>query len=105
MTEMNNQDYLKTQQYKTPDNLQARINIHRFFGKRASDETWTEWVFNQMEIQPGMRILELGCGKGEHSLCFAGEWYILPPAFGGLHKWEPIDPMRKLRPVLSFPLP
>lgn len=64
MTEMNNQEYLKTQQYKTPDNLQARINIHRNFGKRASEETWTEWVFNQMAIQPGMRILELGCGTG-----------------------------------------
>lgn len=64
MSEIQNQDYLKNQQYKTPDNLQARINIHRFYGKRASSETWTEWVFNQMEIQPGMRVLELGCGTG-----------------------------------------
>ncbi|MEE4194501.1 MAG: class I SAM-dependent methyltransferase [Anaerolineae bacterium] len=62
--EIQNKDYLKNTQYKTPDNLQARINIHRFFGKQTGSETWTEWVFNQMDIQPGTRILELGCGTG-----------------------------------------
>lgn len=64
MSEINDKAYLKNQQYKTPSNLQARINIHRFYGKHASSETWTEWVFNQMHLQSGMRILELGCGTG-----------------------------------------
>ncbi len=62
--DIQNKQYLKNTQYKTPDNLQARINIHRFYGKQTGSETWTEWVFNQMDFQLGMRILELGCGTG-----------------------------------------
>jgi SAM-dependent methyltransferase len=55
-------DYLLNQQYRQPDCLQARIFLHRAYGTNA--ESWTKWVFEQMQPSPGMSLLELGCGTG-----------------------------------------
>ncbi len=57
------QQYLKEQQYKTQDNLQARINLHIRFG--TNPYSWPRWVFDQLDILSGQRILELGCGPAD----------------------------------------
>ena len=62
MSVFQNKEYLTKEQYKSPDNLQARIYIHQRYGTRA--EGWTKWVYEQMFIRPAMSVLELGCGTG-----------------------------------------
>jgi len=49
------------EQYTNADNLQKRINIHVY---STGEENWFDWVYRHMEIKPGMKILELGCGTG-----------------------------------------
>ena len=55
-------DYLLNQQYRQPDGLQARMFLHRAYGTNA--DSWTKWVFEQMQPVAGMSLLELGCGTG-----------------------------------------
>ena len=57
-----NQAYLKNEQYKDSSNLGARANLHELFS--TTKIPWHVWVFDQMEVQPGMIILECGCGPG-----------------------------------------
>ena len=49
------------EQYQNSSNLEKRINIHAY---STGDEKFMHWVFRNMDLQPGMRILELGCGTG-----------------------------------------
>lgn len=49
------------EQYLDSSNLEKRIRIHDY---STATEEWTEWVFNKMNLQAGMTILELGCGTG-----------------------------------------
>ncbi len=67
------QRYLKEGQYRTPDNLQARITLHRLFG--TSQLSWQRWVFENLRIAAGMRILEAGCGPGE---LWSHNWVDIP---------------------------
>jgi ubiquinone/menaquinone biosynthesis C-methylase UbiE len=60
MTKYTDPNYLKTQQYRSAANLEARIALHRDFGTNPYD--WQLWVFDQLELQPGMQVLEMGCG-------------------------------------------
>ncbi len=62
MPSIDDQKYLKEEQYKTPTNLQARINLHRSYSTNPTP--WHQWIFDQITIQPGSRVLELGCGPG-----------------------------------------
>lgn len=54
--------YLRNQQYKDSSNLDARANLHRLYS--TSPDQWHEWVFENMAVQPGMAVLECGCGPG-----------------------------------------
>jgi len=63
MTRINDQDYLCNEQYKDSKNLDARIRIHIEFS--TNKYGWFRWVFDQYEITPQARILELGCGPGD----------------------------------------
>ncbi len=56
----NNPKYLKEKQYKQSGPLNARINLHQKFSTNPVD--WHEWVFSQLELNNGMKILEVGCG-------------------------------------------
>ncbi|MDR7071383.1 class I SAM-dependent methyltransferase [Fictibacillus barbaricus] len=49
-------------QYKNASNLDIRIRIHEQYSTNKTD--WHEWLFDQYEIQPNSKILELGCGSG-----------------------------------------
>jgi SAM-dependent methyltransferase len=54
--------YLRDQQYKDSSNLDARANLHRLYSTSPLD--WHVWVFEQMDVQPGMAVLECGGGPG-----------------------------------------
>lgn len=47
-------------QYQNVSNIMARISLHSEFSE--NEQGWFEWMFEQYEIRPGSRVLELGCG-------------------------------------------
>ncbi len=55
------QGYLRQVQYRTADNLNARIQIHKLFTK--SDQTWENFIFAHLPDLSGRRLLALGCGN------------------------------------------
>jgi len=59
---MREQDYLKHKQYRDASNLNARAQLHARFS--ANRWGWHRWVFDQLRLHPGCRILEVGCGPG-----------------------------------------
>jgi len=61
MNFLNDPNYLKDQ-YKDSANLEARIALHARFSR--NQQGWMPWVFEQLALQPGMGVLELGCGPG-----------------------------------------
>jgi len=52
--------FLKSEQYQDSHNLDARAELHRRFSTAVTP--WQKWVFPQLDLQPGSRILECGCG-------------------------------------------
>ena len=48
--------------YARPDNVQARMSIHDRFG--VNPQRWHAWVAEQLSLEPGMTVLEIGCGTG-----------------------------------------
>lgn len=63
MSKFTGRSTLRDQQYKTPANLDARIALHRRFS--ANPYPWFRWVYDQLDLQPGLALLELGCGPGD----------------------------------------
>lgn len=63
MPKFTDQDYLKTNQYRNADNLNARIILHERFS--TNPQGWFPWVWDTLEQLPKQaRVLELGCGVG-----------------------------------------
>jgi hypothetical protein len=52
-----------TEQYKTPNNVQVRADLHARFS--TNPYGFHRWAFDQYEFPEGARILELGCGLGD----------------------------------------
>lgn len=50
-------------QYQDASNISARIHLHSLYSQNK--QGWFPWIFEKMNVQEGMRILELGCGDGE----------------------------------------
>lgn len=48
-------------QYHNDENLQKRIDIH---GYSTAEVPWMNWIYKHLNIESGMKILELGCGNG-----------------------------------------
>jgi cyclopropane fatty-acyl-phospholipid synthase-like methyltransferase len=50
------------EQYRNPTKLNTRINIHEKYSENKVD--WHRWLFEQINIAPNNRVLEIGCGDG-----------------------------------------
>ncbi len=50
-------------QYHDAANLNARIRLHARFS--TNKYGWQAWTFDQLDMSPPNRILELGCGPGD----------------------------------------
>ena len=49
-------------QYQNASNISSRINLHSLYSQNK--QGWFPWIYEQCQIYPGMKILELGCGDG-----------------------------------------
>jgi len=61
LTKGNDPQYLQ-KQYKDSSNLDARVRLHQRFS--VNKYGWHRWIFDQFDLPPRSRILELGCGPG-----------------------------------------
>lgn len=62
LSQYQNTTYLRDSQYKDSSNLSARANLHQQFS--TAEQDWFLWTFNLLQLQPGYRVLECGCGPG-----------------------------------------
>ena len=49
-------------QYQNASNISARIHLHSLYSQNP--QGWFPWIYEQLEIRPGMQVLEIGCGDG-----------------------------------------
>lgn len=49
-------------QYQNASNISARINLHSLYSQNK--QGWFPWIFEQCQLRPDMKILEIGCGDG-----------------------------------------
>lgn len=49
-------------QYKSATNIAARINLHSLYAQNR--QGWFPWIYENLYMEDGMKILELGCGDG-----------------------------------------
>ncbi len=56
------QEYLLNEQYKDATNFSMRVELHRRFS--VNKYGWQRWVFDQLRVDEGGSMLELGCGPG-----------------------------------------
>lgn len=56
------QGYLRMNQYRTPDKLAARANLHVKY--RTASIPWHPWLVQQLAWPSGGAVLDVGCGPG-----------------------------------------
>lgn len=57
----NMENSLKTQ-YLNAGNISARINLHAKHS--VNKQGWFSWIYEQCGLEPGIKVLETGCGDG-----------------------------------------
>lgn len=103
----------------TPDQLKAALTVERFPRSSQYDPVWmienemgpssiwlVEYLAEQMDLRPGMKVLDLGCGKAMSSIFLAKEF--------GVQVWatdlwiNPTDNLQRIREAkidqLVFPV-
>ena len=79
MTRLDDQKYLRDEQYRDASRLNARINLHARFSVNPQD--WYQWLFDHFDFPGRVHLLELGCGPGllwmENQARLPGDWDIL----------------------------
>jgi SAM-dependent methyltransferase len=63
MSQLTDQHYLRTDQYKNASNLNARICLHQRFS--TNDYRWQRWVFDRLDLPLRCDVLDVGCGSGD----------------------------------------
>ncbi len=63
MTKFQDPEYLRNDQYRGAEKLNARVRLHMDFS--LNQYGWFQWVFDHYELPLGARILELGCGPAD----------------------------------------
>ncbi len=58
---LNNRSIVQSQ-YATSAKLETRISIHEKYSRNK--QPFGEWIVSHYHLQPGERVLELGCGTG-----------------------------------------
>lgn len=59
---VNDLDVALKNQYKNASNIMARINLHKYYS--TNKQGWFQWIFEQLNVYRGQKVLELGCGAG-----------------------------------------
>ena len=49
-------------QYQDASNISARINLHSLYS--VNKQGWFPWIYEQLCMRDGMKVLEIGCGDG-----------------------------------------
>jgi ubiquinone/menaquinone biosynthesis C-methylase UbiE len=57
---------MKINYHETTNDLQTRIDIHAQYGGRDIDA----WMLDLLDLKPGMKILDVGCGAGKQCLSY-----------------------------------
>lgn len=50
------------EQYKNGKNLDARATLHNLYSHNP--KSWFSWIYENLGMEEGMKVLELGCGNG-----------------------------------------
>ena len=61
MSKFTDQDYLKDEQYHSPDNLNFRIALHELYS--TAKVPWTTWVYEHLGVAENLDLLAVGCGN------------------------------------------
>ncbi len=51
-------------QYGSTEKLKIRQETHRLYSQRSDD--FMQWVLDQLDLQPGQRLADIGCGPGAY---------------------------------------
>jgi len=73
---MDERTYLRTQQYGTAANLNARIELHHRFS--TNPYPWHTWVLDHISAPDDAHILEVGCGPAS---LWRGHLARIPPTW------------------------
>ena len=107
-------------QYHNANNVSARIRLHKLYS--VNKEGWFPWLFREMTLKSGMKILEIGCGNGalwvensDNIPTGRGTSIILSDISGGMlqdaskaifneveHKSVPTVNINRLKKIISF---